>query len=200
MKKQEDILRSRPINNTIFVAVFGAFWGISESTLGSFLHLVQFPLSGLLLGQLGMLILLNASRLHYRKGNIILMGMIAALIKAVAIATVKIGPIIGIMSEAVLIELMLSVFGSRRSVFIASGMLVSMIPAVMKIVTKTIYLGMSFLEYLVDFIDYLSELFGFAAGWYLVGLYILIHLSTGAVAGWLSWKISSDIQRRLQSS
>jgi len=200
MDKLTGISQKLQENDALFIAVFGTFWGIIESTFGTALHMFRFPFTGLVLGQAGMMILLNASTIHYKRGNILIMGMIAALIKAVAISTIKVGPIMGIISEALVIELVLILAGRSKFSFVLSGTLISLLPICINLTTKTISFGFTFLEFLVDFLDSLSEIFSFAAGWYLVGIYFTIHLSIGAMAGWLAWRISTDITRKLSTS
>jgi len=200
MDFREKLTTSLAKNDTLFMAVFGALWGLTESTLGTFLHLVRFPFSGLLLGQVGLFILLNASRIHYRRGNLLLMAMISAFIKAVAISTVKLGPVVGIISEALVIESVIMRMGHSRISFMTSGLLVSLLPVLISLTNKTITFGLTFVEYLVDFVNSLSRVFHFPAGWYLVVLYFLLHFSVGIFSGWFTWRVSSDIQQRLSET
>lgn len=168
--------------------------------MGTFLHLIRFPFSGLLLGQIGLFILLNAGRIHYRRGNLVLMAMISAFIKTVAISTVKLGPVVGILSEALLIEAVIMQMGFSRISFMTAGLLVSLLPVLINLTNKTITFGLTFVEYLVDFVNSLSRIFHFAAGWYLVLLYFLLHFSMGIFSGWFTWRVSTDIQKRISET
>ena len=182
------------------IAVFGSFWGLAEITLGTFLHLFHFPLAGLVLSQVAVLILLNAARIRYRSGSIIIMGLVAMLIKGIALSTIKLGPMVGILLESLTVELMFRRTLPGRGSFMITGMLVSILPIIQTLVVKMIYMGFTFIEYLVDFIQYLSTLFPFAAGWYLVLLYLMIHLTTGLLTGWLAWRLSEDIRLHRKAS
>ena len=116
----------------LVLAVFGGFWGVTESTLGTFFHLIHLPFVGLLLSLAGMFIVLNAARFYHHRGAIILMGIVAALVKAIAISSVKLGPIIGIMSEAVVIEAVVMLFQFGFGSFLICGVLVATIPMVIQ--------------------------------------------------------------------
>ncbi len=172
------------------LAVFGGFWGVTESTLGTFLHLLHVPVSGLILGLAGLFIVLNAVRFTPVRGGVILMGLVAALVKAAAISSVKLGPMIGIMSEALIIEVTTMALGFSIISFMTAGFLVSTVPMVMAVIMKTIYFGTSLIEFTIDFFH------SYPLAWLLLIGTILLHWSMGVAAGWLTWRVSEDIRKR----
>ena len=114
----------------VFIALFGAFWGISEATLGAVLHALHLPLSGSILSAIGLVILLVARKLDNARGSSLMMAIIAATIKMISFSTVKLGPFIGIIMEGVLVELAMILIGPNKLGFMSAGMVVGIYPLI----------------------------------------------------------------------
>ena len=93
-------------------ATFGALWGALEATVGSFVHAVKMPFGGTMLAASGAALLLALRVMFPRRGVIIAAGAVCAFVKLVAPSTMILGPMIGILVEAVLIELACLPFGA----------------------------------------------------------------------------------------
>jgi hypothetical protein len=165
-----------------FIAVFGGLWGLSESTLGSFLHLVRLPLSGLILSAIALVIILIARTYNNTRGSTFLMGLVAALIKLVGLSITKIGPMVGIIMEGALAELVFLLLGPRKTGFVLTGLVIALYPIAQSLLTKTILFGADFVPLLLETAQGISNRFGYQAGWWLVGLYFLIHIVIGLAA------------------
>ena len=87
----------------VTLTVFGTLWGVVEIGLGSVLHAIRMPLSGLLLAALGLVILLIGRLFVPRRGASLFIGVVAMLLKLFSIGSVVAGPMIGIMVEAAII-------------------------------------------------------------------------------------------------
>jgi hypothetical protein len=85
-----------------------------ELTLGTALYLARIPLSGVLMGLLGLLCLVTLRRLQPRVGVCALAGAVAVFLKVFSIGGLYPGPLIGIGAQAVLVELAFTVTASRR--------------------------------------------------------------------------------------
>ena len=96
-------------------AVIGGLWASIEIVLGSFLHNLRIPFAGTILAAQGIIILLAFMTLWPEKGIIIRAGIITALMKSISPSAVIMGPMIGIMTEAILLEIFLMIFG--RNIF-----------------------------------------------------------------------------------
>ena len=67
------------------VAALGALWGSVEMTLGSFLHVLNVPFTGVVLGSIGICIALVGRVVVPRPGSTLSIAVIAALLKALSI-------------------------------------------------------------------------------------------------------------------
>ena len=179
------------------LAVFGALWGGVEISLGSVLKSLNIPLSGVMLAAIGLTIALIGRVYVPKRGSVLFIGILATLLKLFSLGGVIIGPMVGIISEALVAEIVLSAFGkpSRLAFIFAGGLGVSWVLA-QPFVTGPLLFGRTIFVIWLDLIDQGSRLFGFdtnAAAWILLSL-LVIHLLVGAFTGWIGW----DIARRLR--
>lgn len=181
----------------VYIAVFGTFWGLLEASLGSLLHALRVPFSGSILSALGLIILLTARTVNNVRGSSLLMGLIAGLIKVLGLATIKLGPFIGITMEGLIVELVLLGGGVGRPGYLLAGLLVGLYPLVQTVVTKSILFGASFVPVILETAQGFSESVGLALGWWLLALYILIHLLFGLVAALTAWLVRGRIRLAL---
>lgn len=65
------------------VIFFGILWGFIEMTLGGFLHLLNFPMTGELLGAIGLTILFFAYRSGLKPVQLAMIPVFAAVLKLV---------------------------------------------------------------------------------------------------------------------
>ena len=70
-------------NTVLAVLFFGALWGFTEATLGYLLHLLPWPVSGLILYPIGVALMLMARRATGSRGAIFCVALVAAAIKLV---------------------------------------------------------------------------------------------------------------------
>jgi hypothetical protein len=182
------------------LAVFGALWGLSEASLGSVLKTLNIPMSGVVLSAIGLTIALVGRAFVPRRGSTLFIGVVAMLIKLFSLGGVIIGPMIGIITEAIVAEILLSLAGGpRRTVFMLTGALGVAWVMLQPFVTGPLLFGRTVFTVWLDLLDRGSQLLGLnptAALWIVVG-YLAIHLVIGAIAGWLSWDIARLLQVRL---
>lgn len=182
------------------LAVFGALWGVAEISLGSVLKTLNIPLSGVVLSAIGLTIALIGRVFVPRKGSTLFIGVIATFLKLFSLGGVIIGPMIGIITEALVAEVVLSATGQpRRFSLILAGALGVTWVLVQPFVTNTLLFGRTLFVVWLDLLDLGSRLLGIdtnAALLILLAL-LLLHLVIGAVVGWLSWDIARLLQRRL---
>lgn len=177
----------------VYIAVFGSLWGFSEATLGTLLHMFNLPFSGLILSAIGLIIILTARTYNNTPGSTVMMAFIAALIKVLGFSTVKLGPFIGIIMEGVLTEAVFLTIGTGLPGYITAGIAVAIYPILQNLFTKSILFGMAFVPVILDLVQGISERFGYGAGWWLLGLYIFIHLVVGLGAAILAWALLKRI-------
>jgi hypothetical protein len=182
------------------LAVFGALWGLVEISLGSVLKTLNIPLSGMVLAAIGLTVALTGRVFVPRPGSILFIGVIAMLLKLFSLGGVIIGPMVGIVTEALLAELVVSLAGKpRRGVFVLAGALGVAWVILQPFVTGPLLFGRTVFVAWLDLLDQGSRLLGLdvsAAIWIVLG-YLFIYLALGGLIGWLSWDIARLLQTRL---
>jgi hypothetical protein len=184
----------------VTMAVFGALWGLVEISLGSVLHAINIPMTGLVLTVVGLAIAMVGRIFVPRRGSTIFIGVIATILKLFSIGNIIIGPMIGILTEALIAEIILDVFPRpSRTAFVLAGAGGALWTLFQPFVTGLLLFGRSLLVVWLDLIDLGSRLFHLdsnAAIWIFV-LMVLLYLVVGAVAGWLAWQVGQLLVARL---
>lgn len=183
----------------IILTVFGTLWGAGEITLGSLLHLLNVPMSGPLLAAAGLAIALIGRLFVPRRGATIYIGSVAMLLKLFSIGSVVLGPMIGIMAEALIAEIVLTLFGQpRRLSFILAGALGVLWTLVQPFFTGVLFFGRDVFVIWLDMLDQGSRLFGLdvtAVLWIVLAL-SAVYLLIGIAAGWLAWRAGGALKAR----
>jgi hypothetical protein len=184
----------------VLLTVFGTLWGLVEIGLGSILHTLRLPLSGPLLAAIGIAIALVGRLFVPRRGATFYIGVVATLLKLFSIGSVVVGPMIGILFEAAIAEILLSLFGRpRRLSFITAGALAVIWTLIQPFFTGLLLFGRDIFVIWLDLLDRGSRLLSLdpAAPLWILILLILIYLAMGAAAGWLAWSSGHLLQSRL---
>lgn len=105
-------MKTNPLSDKwLKAAVIGGLWASIEIVLGSFLHNLRIPFAGTILATQGILILIAFIQVWKESGIIIRAGIITALMKSISPSSVILGPMIGILMEAAILEFFLFLFG-----------------------------------------------------------------------------------------
>jgi nucleoside-triphosphatase THEP1 len=104
----------------------GSLWASFEIIVGSFLHNLHLPFSGTSLTFASVFLVIAFIQFWKDKGLVWRAGLICALMKSLSPSAVIIGPMVGIMTEALIIELILRIAGRNLiSYMIAGGLAVT---------------------------------------------------------------------------
>jgi nucleoside-triphosphatase THEP1 len=137
-------------------AVLGSLWASVEIILGSFLHNLRIPFSGSSLAVIAVWLLVAFAQNWKDKGLIWRAGLIAALMKSISPSAVILGPMIGIFTEALIIELSIRAFGRNLPGYMIGGGLAVVSALMHKAVNLLILYGF-------DLVRVLNALFHFSA-------------------------------------
>ncbi|NHZ85467.1 MAG: hypothetical protein GWP19_06260 [Planctomycetia bacterium] len=181
----------------VSIAVFGTLWGFIEATLGNALHLLHLPFSGSILASIALIIILIARIYNPTRGSTFLMALVAALIKALSFATVKLGPFIAIIVEGILIEAILSLFRTGRIGFFTSGLVMALTPIIQTIVVKTILFGSNFVPVILELAKGFSARVGFSAGWWMLGIYLVAQIALPLGAAYFAWVLKKRLSSQI---
>lgn len=182
------------------LAVFGALWGLVEISLGAALKTLNIPLSGTLLAAIGLAVALTARVFVPRRGSTLFVGAIAMLLKLFSLGGAVLGPMVGILTEALLAEVVLTLEGQpRRRAFILAGILGVIWVLVQPFITGPLLFGRTVFVVWLDFLDRSSRMLGLqpAAAFWIVLVLLIIHVAVGGLVGWISWDIAKMLQIRL---
>ncbi len=138
--------RYRLSEKWIKASITGTIWAASEIVLGSFLHNLKVPFSGNILTGIGIIILISISYIWNEKGLFWRAGLICAIMKTISPSAVIFGPIIAILSEALLLEMTVRFFGRTYFGFITGSMLAMSWNLVQRIGNLLIFYGLNILE------------------------------------------------------
>ena len=198
--------RGFSVRDWVFVGLFGALWGAAEMTLGSVLHLIFPPVAdtflvGLIMACIGCLIALCGRLFVVNRGSILLIGVIASILKAFSPGGVKIGPLIGIMAESLLMELgLLLIPGASYPAFALAGLLAVSWNFFHRFLMMGLFYGAGFFEIATRIVRDGSRLFGIPENFFflLLALLLFIRMAAGAVAGLLARSLGEQIRGRLR--
>jgi ABC-type thiamin/hydroxymethylpyrimidine transport system permease subunit len=195
------------LRNWITLGLLGALWGAVELSLGSVLHMIFPPLAntfltGVILSALGTVFALTGKVLIKRRGTILFISSIAALLKLLCFGGVRLGPFLAILIQGILMEAcFLPANRLRRVQFIAAGMLSVGWNLFHRFLMLRLLYGRSFVQVAVMTAQAGGGLFDFGAERVLIvlGLLFAIRLAVGAAAGWASLGIGLSLEERLGS-
>jgi hypothetical protein len=184
----------------VTMAVFGALWGLVEISLGSIFHAINLPLTGMMLSIIGVMVASLGRLFVPRRGSTIFIGVIAMVLKLFSIGNILVGPMVGIITEALIAELLLDAFPKpSMAAFISACAGAALWTIVQPFVTGVLLFGRNLVVIWLDLLDMGSRLFGLpsqaAAG--IVLAVVALHLIVGGVGGWLAWKLGLVLQVRL---
>jgi len=185
----------------VTLAVFGALWGAAEISLGSVLHALHLPLTGLVTGAVGMVIALTGYCFVPRRGAVLVIGVVSALLKIFSIGSTVLGPMLAIVMEALVAELGLALAGGkpRRFVLVLAGGLGVLWSFVHPFVTLGLFGGRGMFAVIQRVVENGVRLFGLDP--HAVVLIVLItaalHLLVGLAAGALAYDLGRQLAHRL---
>ena len=198
--------QARRIRMWAYVGLFGGLWGAVEMTLGSALHLIFPPLAntflvGLIMTSIACAIALTGRFFVPKRGSIVLIGLIAAVLKALGPGAVKIGPMIAIMAESLLMEAALAFRPDPgRWAYGAAGMLAVSWNFFHRFVMMGLLYGRSLPEVAAKMSREGSGVLGLDERHLLPVLATLlaVRMVCGALSGLGAWSLGERIRRRVQ--
>lgn len=200
-------MSSYTVRDWVTVGIFGALWGVFELTLGSFLHLIFPPqantfLTGLLMGAIGVGVALTGRHFVARRGSVLLIGIVAALLKLLSPGGVKIGALVAILMQGALMEgVLLLTRAPRRWAFVVGGALAVGWNLPHKFVMMRLMYGTGAVEVWSKMVQEGSRMLGLdpSAALLILGVLLLARLAVGAASGWGAWALGGAVVRRLGS-
>lgn len=196
-------MKSWPTRDLVTVAVFGALWGVGEMSLGAVLHALTLPFSGLVMTAVGMLIALTGYRFVPRRGAVLSIGVVTALLKAFSLGSIVLSPMLGILAESVLAELGLALAGggARRGPLALAGALATLWVPLHPFVTQGLVAGEGMVEIYRRMLENGARALHLdpAAIPLIVAVLLLLHAAVGALSGVLAADLGRQLAGRLRA-
>lgn len=173
-------------------ALYGALWGALEATAGTALHLGRVPFRGEIMGLIGLACLVCLRRLQPRVGVVLVAGLTAIFLKVFTLGGLYPGPLVGIATQAIAVELGFIV--ARGPVAAAIGGVIALgTNPVQRVITAWIVSGT---EAATAVIRAVGELGGVDPRWVLAA-FVSLAASIGAAGGVWAWHLAGRVAHRL---
>jgi len=193
------------VRDWVTIGLFGALWGVVETTLGTYLNVI-FPaftntfFKGVILAGIGVAIALTGRFFVPKRGSLVLIGLVTALLKLLSPAGGKIGPVVAIVMESVLMEASVSLAGDpRRWAFVVGGALAVAWNFPHKFVMMGLMYGRNVAQVYRMVVENGSEMLGLDPSFAIAIVAVLLgaRLIIGGVSGWSAWVLGGAVARRL---
>jgi len=195
-------LKSRFTTREIsLLSLLSALWAAFEIYLGGFLKIFKIPFSGTLLTFLALIIIFSGRNSVPKRGSVIIMGFTTAFLKIIYLGGLAIYPIIGILIEAVLVELVLQKQSPTKPEYLLAGTVGLLWSFFHPFFAQGVLAGWGLLKVYVLVIERGTQFLGIEEqfAWFVFAALILIHFGLGLLAGSLGWKFSHIILHRYQA-
>ena len=181
------------------VAALGALWGSVEMTLGAFLHVVNMPFNGAVLGSIGICIALVGRVVVPKPGSTLSIAIVAALLKALSVGGVVLSPMIAIVMEGLLADMVLSLGGRpRRGTFIVAGAVAVTWNVLHMVLIQGVVFGAGIITMYLMLLQKAAMLFHIPKSSVVALLIALVamHVVAGAIAGLVAWEAGRSVVAR----
>lgn len=193
------------VRELVYIAIFGAIWGALEITVGSYLHVIFPPLAdtflvGLIMASIGVVVALIGHLFVPKTGSVLMIGIVAAILKMVSIGGVKLGPLVAILAESLLMELgLVTARRPRRRSFVFAGALAITWNFFHKFIMMWLLFGKGIYEVYVGMIRQGASLLRIDVSYAVVIIVVLLFLRIGAggLAGWVAWDLGRVVRDRV---
>lgn len=181
-------------------ALFGSLWGAAEASLGSVLKAANVPLSGLAMAAVGVLCLLTVRRLQPTVGINLVTGVVAACVKVFSLGGLVLGPVAGIVAEALVVELAMTATASSAAGAVAGGALALAEAPLQMVFTAVVITGPEAAAALDKAARALAAGVSAPAASPLGVLAAVAGAAAliGGVVGALSWRVAGRVARRVR--
>ena len=185
---------------TLFIAAFGVLWGLLETTLGTLLKGLRLPMTGFILVALALPLVLTGRYFTPRKGSILMMSGVAALMKLFSIGGFMLSPIWAILMEGVTAECIVSVLGTRRISYMITGSVLFVYTLLHPLIAQSILYGANIYKVYIGIIHTLLAFLGQPGDNILIfGAFIILLVAfVGGCIGFISYSLARQVDLNLQ--
>lgn len=189
-------MRDVSLNNAESVNRLIAVWALSEGFLGGFLHLARIPLTGLIFGNVAVIIITLIAKFSDKKGTIIKATIIVLIVKGILSPYTPATAYLAVFLQGLFGEIL---FYKRKSLFVSAlslGIVVSFFSSIQKVFFLTVIFGKNLWDSidqftLIIFKDFFGLIYSnFGISKWLIAIYSAIHIAGGILAGLYASRIA----------
>jgi hypothetical protein len=185
---------NRRIYELTILALLAACNAILELTIGNYLHYIKFPMVGSLMVTVNVIVYTVGYSMVPRKGSILTMGFLTALLNFLLGGTFKIPAIFAIVFEALIIEVIVSVLGFNFASILTASISANLFSLLWIVGFYGVVMGRG--GAVERFIMVFSKPFGddiFIRRWLILAVFIIIilHAASGIIGAKLAWKLKN---------
>jgi ABC-type thiamin/hydroxymethylpyrimidine transport system permease subunit len=200
INEQGDCLMRFSVRELVYIGIFGALWGAVEITLGSYLSVIGLPMRGTLLTGIGLLFLLSGRLFVPKRGSVLMMGIVTAIVKLMSIGGFLLNPMLAILVESLLAEVGLTLVGQpRRAAFLLAGALAMSWDFFHRFLTQGLIAGRGVYEIYLWVVKDASDFLGIPVEYAVAGVVamFLLRVVLGLVVGFLAWDVAGAVVARI---
>jgi nucleoside-triphosphatase THEP1 len=169
-------------------AVVGSLWATVEIILGSLLHNLRVPLAGSILSFITVYLVVSFFQVWKVNGLIWRAGLICALMKSISPSAFILGPMIGIFSQAVILDFIIRILGKNSLSYMVGGAFAVFSAWAQLVISLIIIYGWNFALLFENIYAFFVQQFGSGKDpnpVHFLTAISLIYLTSGAIAGLL---------------
>ncbi|MDF1574516.1 MAG: hypothetical protein P1P86_04915 [Bacteroidales bacterium] len=165
-------------------AVAGGLWASFEIIVGSLLHNLHLPFSGTILATFSVIWMISFLQIWNETGLIWRAGLICGLMKSLSPSAVILGPMTGIMMEALVMELLIYLLGRNMFAYIMAGIAALLSTIMHKLASLFILYGNDLVNIYVNLFRFIQKQLGLenAESRDLITGIIVLYILLGAAA------------------
>ena len=174
------------------IALLAACNSILELTLGNYLHLIKFPLTGIVMVGVNIILYTAGYSLVPKKGTVISMGFLTVMMNLLFGGSFKPWAIVAIFLEALIIEIFFDLMGMNFWSVMSASISANVFSLFFTFFIYIVILGRGIIPAFMKIVGNFTKgpdilnISLFTIG----GILILLHVVAGAVFGMTAWKLN----------
>jgi hypothetical protein len=155
--RKDSEMKDRADGIWLKASVAGGLWASFEIIVGSLLHNLHLPFSGTFLATFSVILMISFLQVWKTDGLIWRAGIICGLMKSLSPSAVILGPMTGIMMEALIMDLLIYLLGRNILGYLAAG-IGALLSAIMhKLASLFILYGTDLITIYVNLFNFLKK-------------------------------------------
>lgn len=174
------------------IALLAACNSSLELTLGNYLHIIKFPFTGMVMVGVNIIIYTAGYSLIPKRGTVLSMGIITAMMNLFFGGSFKIWSIFAILLEALIIEIIFGLMGMNFWSVMSASISANVFSLFFTFFIYIVVLGRGIIPTFMKIVGNFTKspdilnISLFTLG----GLLILLHIAAGAVFGLTAWRLN----------